>query len=195
MTVRVYLMPVVVGQYARFAQFRLPKYLATADAIERRNCTMLRYGQEDVCLFILDATDDQHTAIFANADVRAFPADLDTAITNGARTQIVNALEALNVPAHWVANGQTFRVVLRRLAGIFDLFCNLEGRALRFLQSSLDSQISTLPAGVRNGMQEAAATLGLSTAGITGATTLRAALAAIGAQFDARPVKACGTDL
>lgn len=192
MTIRVYLMPIVVGSRGRFAQIRLPKYL---DLVDGSHCTMLRYGQEDVCLFVVDASDDQHTAVIANADVRAFPADLDTALTNAARTQIVNALESLNVPAHWVANGQTFRMVLRRLAGIFQLFCNLEGRSLRFLQASLDSQISTLPQAVRTGMQDAAEALNASTAGITGATTLRVALAAIGAQFDARPVRACKVDL
>jgi hypothetical protein len=192
MTIRVYLMPIVVGSRGRFAQIRLPKYLGLVDG---RSCTMLRYGQEGACLFVVDITDEQHTAMVANADVRAFPANLDTAVTNAARTQIVNALEALNVPAHWVANGQTFRMVLRRLAGIFALFCNLEGRALRFLQSSLDSQINTLPQPVRTGMQDAAQALGLSTAGIAGTTTLRAALAAIGAQFDSRPVRACKVEL
>ncbi len=192
MTIRVYLMPIVVGSRGRFASIRLPKYLGLVDG---RSCTMLRYGQEDACLFVADATDDQHAALLANSDVRAFPADLDTVVTSGARTQIVNALEALNVPAQWVANGQTFRIVLRRLAGIFALQCNMEGRALRFLQASLDSQVSTLPQAVRNGMQDAADALGLSTTGITGTTTLRAALAAIGAQFESRPVIACKTAL
>ncbi len=187
MTIRVYLMPIITGQRAGFTR-RLPKYLALVSG----KCTFIRYGPEDVGLLVVDSTDPEHTALIANADVRAFPADLDTAVTNGARTQIVNALEALNVPAQWVANGQTFRVVFRRLAGIFQLLQNVGGRGLRFLQVSLDNQISTLPANVRQAMQDAATALNLSTAGITGTTTLRAALATIGAQFDSRPVRACG---
>lgn len=192
MTVRVYLMPIVVGPRGRFDQVRLPKYLGLVDG---RSCTMLSYGQEDACLFVVDSTDAQHTALTANADVRAFPADLDSAVSAGNRAQIVNALEALNVPAQWVANGQTFRVVLRRLVGIFLLLQRVHGRGFRFLQQALDNQINTLPANVRQSMQDAAADLQLSTGGITGTTTLRAALTAIGAQFDSRPVRACKVSL
>ena len=97
------------------------------------------------------------------------------------------------MPAQWIANGQTYRIVLRRLAGIFQLLQNVQGRRLRFLQAALDATIADLPANVRQAMQDAAAALNLSTTGITGATTLRVALASIGAQFDARPILACGT--
>lgn len=191
MTVRVYLMPLVEGTRGNFTR-RLPKYLSLVDGSK---CTCLRYGEENVCLLVVNSTDAQHTALIANADVRAMPTDLDTVVTNGARTAIVNALEALNVPAHWVANGQTFRIVFRRLVGIFQLFQNLEGRKLRFLQASLDAQISTLPQAVRTGMQDAASALSLDMSSITGTTTLRAALATIGAQFDSRPVFACGISI
>ena len=177
---------------------RLPKYLDLIDAAaatpqERGHMTCVQYGQEDVCLLVAEVTDAQHAAAVASADVRAFPADLDTAVSGANRTAIVNALEALNVPAQWVANGQTFRMVLRRLNGIFMLLQNVHGRGFRFLQQALDNQISTLPANVRQSMQDAAAALNLNTSGITGATTLRVALATIGAQFDARPVRACKT--
>lgn len=192
MTIRVYLMPIVFGSRGRFSQVRLPKYLGLVDG---SSCTMLQYGQEDVCLFVVDVTGAQHTNLIANADVSAFPADLDTAVTGGNRAAVVNALEALNVPAHWVANGQTFRMVLRRLNGMFLLLQNVHGRGFRFLQQALDNQINTLPANVRQAMQDAAEALQLSTAGITGATTLRNALAEIGSQFEARPVFACRTSL
>lgn len=191
MTIRVYLMPVIEAERGN-ATRRIPKYLSLVDGTKS---TFIRYGQEDVGLFIDNSSDAASAAISANSDVRTFPVDLDTVVTNGPRTQIVNALEALNVPAHWVANGQTFRVVFRRLAGVFQLLQNVQGRGLRFLQASLDSPISGLPANVRQAMQDGAAALNLSTTGITGATTLRVALASIGAQFDARPVRACGTEL
>ena len=189
MTIRVYLMPIVLAERGGFTR-RIAKYLDLGG-----RSTTIPYGQENVAIFICDVTDPQHTAIIANTDVRAMPADLDTAVTNAARTQIVNALELLNVPAQWIANGQTFRIVLRRLAGIFQLLQNVHGRGLRFLQASLDAQISALPQNVRDAMQDAAAVLQLNTAGITGATTVRVALATIGAQFDARPVLACKTSL
>lgn len=184
MTLRVYLMPMFVGNRGGHI-LCIPKYI---DLVNGSSCTSIEYGQELVCLFILDSSDDQHSALIANTDVRALPEDLDTVVTVGTRTQIVNALESLNVPAHWVANGQTFRIVLRRLRGIFQLVQNVRGRGLRFLQASLDSQISGLPANTRQALQDAATDQQLSTAGITNATTLRAALAAIGAQFDSRPI-------
>lgn len=191
MTVRVYLTPMIEAQRGSFTR-RLPKYL---DLVDGSRCTCLRYGQEGACLFVVDATPAQHAALIANPDVSALPADLDSTVTGGARTQIVNDLEGLNVPGQWVANGQTFRVVLRRLVGIFMLLQRVHGRGFRFLQQALDNQINTLPANVRQAMQDAAADLNLSTSGISGATTLRAALAAIGAQFDARPIIAAGTVL
>lgn len=193
MTIRVYLMPMVQDPSRKLGTLVpwVPKYV---DSIAGRySCK--RYGPEQVCLLIADVTDPEHAAVTANADVRAMPQDLDSTLTNAARTQIAAALESLNVPAHWIANGQTYRIVLRRLVGIFDLTCNVQGRGLRFLQASLDSQVSDLPQPVRTAMQDAADTLGLSTAGITGATTVRAALASIGAQFDSRPVIACRSSL
>jgi hypothetical protein len=191
MTVRVYLMPYLEGVRGSFTR-RLPKYLSLVDG---SRCTAIYYGQEEVCLLVVDSTDPQHTSLIANADVSALPANLDTAVTSGARTQIVNALEALNVPAQWVANGQTFRLVFRRLAGIFQVLQDIHGRGLRFLQSALDNQINTLPANVIQAMQDAGVALNLDTSGITGTTTIRVALATIGAQFDSRPVLACGTSI
>lgn len=190
MTVRVYLMP-RVGTGDSPANGRRAKY-STLTAGQTRT---LRYGPELVCLFVADTTETEHAAITANPDVRAFPENLDSLVTAGNRTAIVNALEAANVPAQWVANGQTFRMVLRRLAGIFELLKNVDARGFRFLQQALGNQISTLPANVRNAMQQAAEFLGLDTTGITGSTTLRAALTIIGAQFEQRPILALGITL
>ncbi len=195
MTVRVYLMPYVLtgtGAPGPRGVARRPKYI---DSLPGIRLTAIQYAQEPVCLLVADTDAAMHASLTANADVRAFPDNLDNLVTAGNRTAIVNALEAANVPAHWVANGQTFRIVLRRLAGMFSLLQNVHGRGLRFLQASLDAQISALPANVRQAMQEASAYLQLDTTGITGTTTLRAALAQIGAQFDAKPVRGCKVDL
>jgi hypothetical protein len=184
MAIRVYLMPMIIAERGRPGTMRrLPKYLGLLAG----NCTCLRYGAELVCLLVADVTDAEHTAIAANADVRAFPADLDTAVTGQARVQLANALEALDIPAQWV-NGQSFRVVLRRLRGVFDLACNLEGSGLSLPKGALDSQLNALPAQARAGLLAAAGRLGLDTAGINGNSTLRAALAALGAQSEQRPV-------
>lgn len=187
MTIRVYLMP-RVGSGATPSDARRAKYSNLTTPPTRT----LRYGPEFACLLIADTDATQHSAITANADVRAFPDNLDSTVTAGNRTAIVNALEAVNIPAQWVANGQTFRVVLRRLAGIFELLKNVDGRGFRFLQAALTAQISTLPANVRTAMQQAATYLQLDTTGITPSSTLREALTIVGAQFEQRPVLALG---
>jgi hypothetical protein len=196
MTLRVYLMPVIsvdmpIGPGGALRPVKEAKYAS----LIMGGKTRLRYDPEPACLLIADTTAGEHAAVIANSDVRAFPDNLDTAVTNGARTAIVNALEALSIPAQWVANGQTFRAVLRRLAGILQLSQAVHGRGLRFLQASLDSPISALPVGVRQAMQAAAAQLEVSTTGITLSTTVRQALAAIGAQFEARPLLVRGVAL
>ncbi len=192
MTVRVYLMPIVVAPRGRFAAARLPKYL---DLVHGRRCTMLEYGAEESCLFVVDATNQQHDAMATRIDVSPFPANLDSQVTAGNRAAIVSALERFSIPAQWIANGMTFRIVLRRVSGIFGLSCNVRGRGLRFLQANLDAQIAALPAGVRASMAEAAKALNLSMAGIGVTDTVRQFLGVIGEQFDARPLLACRTSI
>lgn len=197
MSVRVYLMPRVIDPRRTLnvngvtVQMYIPKYMNLI--APGKPASQKGFGEELVCLLIAEVTDAEHAAITANADVRAMPQDLDSQVTAGNRTAIVNALESMNVPAHWIANGQTFRLVLRRLVGMFDLNCNVQGRGFRFLQTALDNPVSSLPQSVRNAMQASANALNLSTGGITGATLVRDALAAIGAQFDSRPVMAAKT--
>ena len=190
MTVRVYLMPIVVAPRGRFAAIRQPKYLGMVDG---RSCTMIEYGAEEVCLFVVDVTNRQHNALAALIDVSALPENLDTQVSAASRAVMVSALEGFGIPAHWIENGQTFRIVLRRLSGIFGMCCDVRGRGLRFLQANLDDQIGALPAGVRASMAEGARALNVSIAGIGVTEKVREVLAAIGAQFDARPVLACKT--
>ena len=204
MAIRIYLMPMVqapvdtplVRQRPNVTEFWIPKYLQTSE--RHPDVTVFMFGREPVCLYVANLSQTEHDLLVANSDVRAFPSNIDAVVTDAARVQIVNALEGLNIPAHWVANGDSFRIVFRRLVGISCLLSNIngeQGHGLRFLQSRLDSSVSAIPAAARSAIQNAAVALGLSTAGITGVTTLRAALANIGAQFDSRAVQACGVSL
>ncbi|HET8932236.1 MAG TPA: hypothetical protein VFN67_02295 [Polyangiales bacterium] len=96
------------------------------------------------------------------------------------------ALESFKLPAQWVLAAHSFRLVLRRLRGFFELASIVEGMNLRLLQGSLESTISTLPIQVQTALSMAALSQGLSTAGITNSTTVRAALTALAAQLDGR---------
>ena len=191
MTLRVYLMPRIGGGLTA-QDARRPKYLSIyAGALN----AAIHYGPEPYCMVVADVDAGTHTAIVANADVRAIPEDLNSTITNGARTTIITTLESGGIPGQWVTNGMTYRVLVRRLAGMFFLLQNVSGRKFRLLQIALDDPVSALPANARQAMSDAADTLELDSSGITGATTLRAALANIGSQFAARPLLVLGASI
>lgn len=190
MTIRVYLMPTILADQGRYTNVKRAKYRQLLS-----NSSVIHYGPEPYCIVISDVDATQHANVTANSDVRAVPANLDTTIVNGARTTIVNALESASIPAQWVANGMTHRVFLRRLVGIFLVTQGVHGKKFRLLQAALDDALSTLSANARQALQDIATAQQLSTAGITGATTLRAALTALCAQFDSRPVIYAGVAL
>lgn len=195
MAIRVYLMP-RIGSGLTHLDARRQKY-----RIAKSRC--IRYGAELYALVIADVSAAEHTALVANADVRALPADLDTTLTATARTQMIAALEEAFIPAQWLTVGMTYRVILRRLVGMFFFVQGMEERGARFLNNResrgialLDDPISSLPLAVRQSIQPTATALFIDVSGVTGgSTTLRAALAAIGGQFAARSFMARGVAL
>ena len=190
MTVRVYLMPTILTDAGPHKNIKRAKYRHLLS-----NSSCIHYGPEPYCIVLSDVDPTQHANVVANADVRSLPADLDSTIANGARTTIINTLEAANIPAQWVTTGTTYRAFLRRLSGIFMLLQGVHGRKFRLLQAGLDDALSTLPAGARQALQDFAIQQQLDTAGITGATTLRAALASLCAQYATRPLSYAGVSL
>lgn len=191
MTIRVYLMPTVVrGGTDQFALSKRAKYRELLS-----NSAQIHYGPEPYCIVVSDVNATEHANVTANSDVRTLPQDLDTTIAAGVRTTIVNTLEAAGIPAQWVATGMTFRAFLRRLNGIFAIAQGVHGKKFRLLLSALEDPISSLPAAARQALLDIAAREQLSTAGITGASTLRAALTVLCSQFDSRPVQYGGVSL
>jgi hypothetical protein len=187
MAIRVYLMP-RIGSGLSHLDARRPKY-----PLSKARC--IRCGQEMFCVVIADVTNAEHTAVSANADVRAFPADLDTTVNAGARTTIVDTLEAMRVPAQWVTVGMTYRALLRRLVGMFFVLQSLEERNIRLLSANLDAPVSSLAVGARQALEGVGLDLSFDSSAVHGSTSLRAVLAGIGAQFAARSFKARGVDL
>lgn len=190
MTIRVYLMPTILADEGAHKNLKRAKYRTLLS-----NSACIHYGPEPYCIVLSDVDATQHANVMANADVRTLPADLDTTIVNGTRTTIVNTLEAGSIPAQWVANGMTFREFLRRLAGIFMITQGVSGRKFRLLQAALDDPLSSLPAGARQALQDIATQQQLDTTGITGTTTLRAALTALCVQYATRPLSYAGVSL
>lgn len=119
----------------------------------------------------------QHATIAADPEVTAIPANLSNNV-GGALNATQNRLEAMNLPAGWVTSGTTWRQVLSRVIRMLHL-----RRQVRTLFSdgvTLDSTFNSLPAGKRAALVAAADRLNIDRSDLTGASTLREILAALG---------------
>lgn len=164
----------IAGTGARGDPFR-PKYVKDLPARWLWIPTPLDWG-----VAWANASPAQETAIGANADAIVVP-PLDNTI---ALVATQNALEGLNVPAHWLTAGMTYRTVVRVVVGMACFVQRCDGLGQRVtLAGNLNSQISTFSVGVRNTLAAASDSLGLDRSQVTGTTTLREAMRIAGQQF------------
>jgi hypothetical protein len=98
---------------------------------------MVDYGVIDRAIVAVDADTTALQALDAQPGIIALPANLDANPGGAARTQIRDALEAVNVPAQWVAAGLSWRQIARAVTGMF-LF--MQGLTVRTGSSPLDWQ-------------------------------------------------------
>jgi hypothetical protein len=155
----------------------VPKYVPALGVAWLWCATPLEWG-----VVWANASAAQESAIAANADAIVVP-PLDNQI---ALVATQNALEGLGIPSQWLVAGMTYRTVVRVIVGMANFAQRCEGLGQRFaLAGNLDKTISQLPVAVRNILATAASSLGLSSAGITGTTTVREALRMMGQQFAA----------
>lgn len=193
MTVRVYLIPIVTVTDSRGHSLRVPKYFAapgqTAIAgLEGLSFTGSDFGLEPVMMVVADVTPSQHTVLSTQSDVLALPADTTQLISAIALPTVTSSLEALKLPATWVTTANTYQQVLHVVLAIFQFagrFQTLTGLSPFGGGFTLNSTISQLPAAARNGLTATAVDMGLSTAGVTGATTIRVMLLNVANQLPA----------
>lgn len=157
----------------------------------------IRYGDDGAFIVWADVTPTQHTALAANADLVALPAN--TTNTVGANlTTVQSALESFNIPADWVTSGMTYRQVLRGVATLFQFAQMFHGRGYgKLIQAgvTLDTQFNALPQGVKNALLDTAQALNYDTSGLTGAITVRQILRLMAQQWGSAPVRFFGNDL
>lgn len=151
----------------------------------------MSFGNGGHFLVSVDATADAHTAIAALPRVTALPANLDQNLTAGAVTTVQTALEARNIPAHWVSISLTYRQVLRVVAGMFQ-FAQIyyAQHTLNLFRGgvNLDTRVNQIPQVERDRLSSAAQAAGLDASGITGTTTVRQILRELGEQWLDRPI-------
>jgi hypothetical protein len=87
---------------------------------------LMAFGNAPVTLVYADTTAAENTYLQSlagpanNYDVIVIGADIDTrTVTSANRDDIRNALESKNIPGLWVNVGDTYRRVLREIAGFF----------------------------------------------------------------------------
>jgi hypothetical protein len=134
----------------------------------------------DSMVVAADTTSAQDASISANADAILVP-PLDNTVSV---TATKNALESINVPAHWVTAGMTYRQVLRVICGFGQLLHQVEAQIGEItLAGNLDKTLGQLSASVRTALAQASDNLGLDRSTVTGTTLLRDALKVAGQQL------------
>lgn len=142
--------------------------------------TAMDFGQAPVFLVWAVLPPAIEDTLTPNSDFAKVPVDLDVFLTAPQVLAWTSRLEALGLPAQWISVDITWRQAIRGLAAIF-LFA--QRAAVNIIQANLDQTFSQLPAAVRTRLTDAAASLGLSTAGISGATPVRQVMRAVAQQW------------
>jgi len=178
MAVRFFIVPIVTLSNPRAT--RGPKYIGDLAGVLWQ---AMDYGKEDTMLVGADLSAAQITSVSANSDVTTIPAALDSTVGANLAT-VQSALEALNIPAGWATSGMTYRQIVGVVGRVFQILQRFKGaKIVRLFQGkTLDSTMSDFTSDQQTAMTTAVERIGLSTAGITGSTTLRAAIKALADQ-------------
>jgi hypothetical protein len=168
--IRYYLAPMVIMTNG----FRGPKYV---DSLARgTQWEAMDYGNEPSCILAIDTDAATHAALAANADVAAFPLNIDNQV--GANLVTVQTqLESFNLPGDAVTLGSTYRAVMRGIIAIMSVmqrYTAITSNVLLFSALvNLDRTLGSIAVQTRNALQQACDELGYDTRGLTGASTIR----------------------
>lgn len=80
---------------------------------------MTDYGSINEAIVVADISDVDHAALSANSDVYSFPVGLDATMTVTERSAANTFFETVGIPGDWLAQGDTFRSVLRTVTQMF----------------------------------------------------------------------------
>lgn len=177
MTMRVYIMPLVLGGgpsgLGRKAKYTPPGY------------HIIPYGAENVCILAADVDAATHATISADPQVSTLPANLTNNLTAGAVTQAQAFLDGLNIPSQWVTTSITYVQLIRIVGKIFEVAQLFEGSIGKLFTGgvTLATQFQALPANVRTTLQQIATSHGWDTSGLTATSTVRQVLKFMADQF------------
>lgn len=100
-----------------------PKYFAWRSPAVSGSGSLPKLGQRDYsfvnCYIVLaDLSQADHDALILNADVFAFPVDLDQSIAAADIAPLRTIFEGFNVPTDWLTPANTYRELVRQMYGI-----------------------------------------------------------------------------
>lgn len=178
--IRYYLIPVEEIQQGAIT-FRGPKFFrwrfgsGTIDPVDG-NGQWLDYGLRPTMLVCADVLAADHTFLAAQVDVTDVPLNIDNPISAAALQVVQDALENLQVPGTWVTTANTYREVLRAVAGLFSFaqrYHEMYDEQLVENNVSLGLTWAQVPLAKRQKVQATADALGIDYSPITGTWTLR----------------------
>src|SRR3990167_3588597 len=114
---KIYLIPIEQVGSARGPEYFAWRFDSNGPSI---NCrwSLMDYGFIQYALLVAhDILITDHAALILNADVYAFPDNLDLSITDKAVMDVL--FESINIPTDWITPATTYRQLLRNLAGLF----------------------------------------------------------------------------
>jgi hypothetical protein len=172
MTQRVYIVPKVGDGLTPETSFRAKYFEAMQIGTYWRS---LDYGLEPYFLVSMDVTPEQHADLVANADVLAFPSNLQATLTNGAVTAIQTELDARNIPVQNLTTSTTYADVLRRIIRVFNFGIRMHVLGWQVFPPgvTLSTTFSQLSAAQKSRLQSAADSYGWDTSGLSGASTMQ----------------------
>jgi hypothetical protein len=187
MAVRTFIMPVIGDGLTIGTAFK-PKYASLLGSYSAMN-----FGIENsACIVVADVTTTVFNTMNSKADAVALPINLDLPFSATTVTKAKPILEAMNIPADWVATALTYRETIRILIGMFVFLQRVSGRTrdplFRGTKVVLSVQINQLPAPVRQAMFDAARDLGLETIQLLPTDTIRMFLKTLGQQWMQTPL-------
>lgn len=185
MTVRVYIMPLVIGGG--------PSGLGRKAKYTPAGFHLIPYGAENVCILAADVDAATHATISADPQVSSLPANLANNLTAGAVTQAQTFLDGLNIPSQWVSTSLTYTQLVRIIGSLFEIAQMFEGSIGSIFTGgvTLATQFQALPANVRTTLQQIATSRGWDTSGLTATSTVRQILKFMADQFP-NPIQLLG---
>lgn len=144
------------------------------------------HGFANCFLLIADVDEKHHAALSEQPDVLAFPAELNSKITDDDLAALKAKCEALKLPADWLGTTHSYAELVQsaaKMIGLSQRFKGLYRESLLKDGVTLDSKISEIPGGKGNQLAAAATSLGLDSKDVKPATTIRKAMKVLADQL------------